>query len=104
MKSIARFRERQGRCFELSGLVMLREPDNALMLVHGYRVSYAGIKIGHAWIELADGRVYDPVEDRYYEPGRYGGVAVIRYSKREAAKLLAQHGHYGPWSAEVESI
>jgi hypothetical protein len=50
MKSIARFRNRQGRCFQLSALVTIREPDDTLMLVHGYRGSYAGIKIGHAWI------------------------------------------------------
>jgi hypothetical protein len=54
MKSLARFRKRQGRCYELAFLVMLRESAaEQFTLVHGHVKPVPDINqsIDHAWME-----------------------------------------------------
>jgi hypothetical protein len=58
--------------------------------------------IGHAWIDLNDGRIYDPVLDEYTSgtgyAGRMGGaITDRRYTQREAMTISAAARHYGPW-------
>jgi hypothetical protein len=54
MKTLKRIRNRQGRCYELAGRVMLyEEGSEAFTLVHGtIENGFAGRFIEHAWIEL----------------------------------------------------
>jgi hypothetical protein len=101
MKSLARFRTRRGRCFELAYTAMVREPGAEwFTLVHG-RVFNRGRTIDHAWIECGDGTIYDPVSDEYVLASKYmatrRAVAERRYSKVGAPRRLAAAGHYGPW-------
>ena len=105
MKCIERFRNREGRCYELSHIVMLRAPGaERFSLVHGRVAQREGIKdvlIPHAWIELNDGRMYDPVKDNYSPVDEFAAVwhAVVerKYSRVEAMRMVVEHGHYGPW-------
>jgi hypothetical protein len=104
MKTLQRVRKRQGRCYELAGRVMLNEKGSeAFTLVHGVLdLSRLGLSSAydHAWIELADGRVYDPnlheymPKAEYYD--RYKPSRCQRYTRLEAAKLMSRH--YGPWT------
>jgi hypothetical protein len=100
MKSLARVRKRNGRCYELAFRVMLDEPGaDGFTLIHG-RVGPA--MIGHAWIDLNDGRVYDPVRDSYVQGEGYaafmgGAVVEQRYTKHEAMQASLDARHYGPW-------
>ena len=105
MKSLARIRKRDGRWYELTLTAMLLEPDaDRWTLVHG-RV-WRGLPelIDNAWIELDDGRVYDPVKNVYMPGGQYRSmrraVGVRRYTKQQAMDLCARTGHYGPWGPE----
>jgi hypothetical protein len=87
MKSLARVRKRQGRCYKLAALAMLNEPDaEQLTLVHGTVCravdhqmlanspilrAWINLPIGHAWIETADGRIYDPTTNCYTPANQY---------------------------------
>jgi hypothetical protein len=54
----------------------------------------------HAWIECADGRVYDPVLDEFFSAedytARYGARPLRRYGYAQAMHH-GRAGHYGPW-------
>jgi hypothetical protein len=104
MKSLERVRKREGRCYELAWRVMCDEPGaDHFTLVHGC----AGPNlIGHAWIDLNDGHVYDPVRNEYVLAADYaafmgGAVTDHRYTRLEAMTVSAAAGHYGPWHATV---
>jgi hypothetical protein len=71
------------------------------VLVHGVANGPPGTgTIGHAWLEHG-AVVYDPVLDRSFPVIEYqhqfGAMGHARYTAEEAAYLLVQHGHYGPW-------
>jgi hypothetical protein len=100
MKSLARIRKRQGRCYELAARVMMDEVGaDQFTLVHGYCHTRF---FGHAWIELGDGRVFDPVLDVTWSADEYakrlGAEAEHRYSQMEFAKLMSATRVYGPWT------
>ena len=107
MKCLRRVRKRLGRCYELAFRIMFEEPGaEKFALVHGHVSTLRGV-IGHAWIEIGDGRVYDPVLDRYVPAEDYiaGLSAVIerRYTKLEAAKIAVHARYYGPWH-EIDAL
>jgi hypothetical protein len=83
---------------------MLFEPDaERFTLIHGRisQINHDDYLIGHAWIELYDGRVYDPVLNKYMPSDEYAklrrSVIERRYTKSEAMRISAMAGHYGPW-------
>jgi len=102
MKCLALIKRRQGRCYELAYRAMLYEPGaEQFSLFRAAQLPGAGEMIApHAWVELDDDRVYDPVRDKYYTADeyaeRYLAVAERRYSRVEAMRM-AVHGRYGPW-------
>jgi hypothetical protein len=105
MKSLRRIRNRSKRCYELAAMVMMSEPGaEHFTLVHG-RTGLRGGDIPsrkHAWIELNDGQIYDPVLDQYMNMADYvvlNGVVEIddRYTQMEAALVMANTNHSGPW-------
>jgi hypothetical protein len=67
MESLKRIPKRSRRCYELAAIVMMCEPGaERFTLVHG-RTGLRGGDIPlrkHAWIELNDGQIYDPVLDQ----------------------------------------
>jgi hypothetical protein len=105
MKTLKRIRDRQGRCYELAGRVMLfEEGSETFTLVHGVLdLSFLGLSsdYAHAWIELPDHTVYDPNLHKYMPASeyysRYKPSQCQRYTRLEAAKLMVRF-HYGPWT------
>jgi hypothetical protein len=101
MQTLKRIRKRKGRCYELAMKVMLDEPGaEKFTLVHGRVMTDR--EIGHAWIIVDDGRVYDPVLDRYFDPAKYADIycatGEVSYTKKEAGQRCIDAGcHYGPW-------
>ena len=103
-KTMRRIRKRQGRCYELAGRVMLNEDGSeTFTLVHGEVSSgFAWRRIGHAWIELPDGSVYDPVLNEFMTKAGFDSRAkpskCQRYTCMQAARLIGHAGHSGPWT------
>src|ERR1035437_3222303 len=104
MESISRLRKRHGRCYELALRVMLHEPGaERFTLIHGRisQIKNDDYLINHAWINLNDGRIYDPVLDKYIPAVEYLATrcAVIerQYTHEEAMSISVKAGHYGPW-------
>jgi hypothetical protein len=105
MKSLKRIRNRKHRCYELCIKVMFEEPGaEKFRLAHGRL--YGGL--GHAWIELPGGRIYDAVKDRYFESladfrnNQPGAIVDYRYTQKQMAKQMLKHGHMGPWPTRPE--
>jgi hypothetical protein len=98
MRSLRRVRKRRGRCYELAFRVMHEEPGaERFVLVHGV----VGGRLGHAWIELDDGTVYDPVLDQRVPVDEYTtmfhAVAERRYTRAEALENMLKNNKHGPW-------
>jgi hypothetical protein len=98
MRSLRRVRKRSGRCYELAFRVMHEEPGaERFVLVHGV----VRERFGHAWIELDDGTVYDPVVDLHLPADEYTtrahAVAERRYTRAEALENMLKNNKYGPW-------
>lgn len=108
MKSLRQIRNRMHRCYELALKVMLDEPGaEKFTLVHG-RIFTAGHYIGHAWIDIGGGTIYDTYHDRQFTLGEYAArfraVAERRYTRIKAARKASETRRWGPWhrSALVE--
>jgi len=85
--------------------LMLNDPAaDRFTLVHGSVVSLSfkpPIRIGHAWIELDDGRIYDPSTDSCEPPDNWYAHAIIdhRYGRLEAYRIFnVTDYHCGPWT------
>jgi hypothetical protein len=65
-------------------------------LIHGREGQFG---LPHAWIEIGDGRVYDPVHDQYVATDEYMQSAEIerRYTQAEARRMMLEANHSGPW-------
>lgn len=96
--------ERRNRCFELAGhaVVFGSVPEGSL-LVHG---SWHGpaedmVRIAHAWVQLPDGWVWEPISCNVYKQEEFEHWAAAwserSYSKAHAKALMNSSGHYGAW-------
>jgi hypothetical protein len=107
-----RLPRRWRRCYEIAGMSMLRRhlPNgsvlvhgNAIMVERGYN-AWLSVFRDHAWIELPDGRVWDPVTCEIWAADEWERCARptvhARYSKLESAKLFLRVG-YGPESSPL---
>lgn len=95
-----RLRNRVTRCYELSGVLALNNPDWAL--VHGEVDMAHGGRMGHAWVER-EGWVYDSVLDMTMLSADFARLyAATEYQRwpggRAVANALVDHGHWGPWT------
>jgi hypothetical protein len=76
-----------------------------MRLVHGV-VSHEPhlVAFEHAWVELPGDVVFDGVVQTFFTQVSYYGVMAAlpldAYSGLEAARLVAEHGHPGPWNAK----
>jgi HD superfamily phosphodiesterase len=92
---------RQGRCYELAAKT-LRDTEiyAAAALVHGTVNGRVG-RIGHAWIAVDGGAVYEPVSDEEWTvelfEAKFEPIEARRYSLIEAAHMMITTGHWGPW-------
>lgn len=102
--------QRKSRCFELAANAIVGQlgpallPGAGCLLVHGSIGLLSG-RIGHAWLLLPGGRLWEPIRARVYEDraGFYHWLAAwdeIAYGRPAAIRLLNQHGHFGPWHRE----
>ena len=96
---------REGFCY-VDALRLARELGAGARLVHGWpKLRIAPFKrYGHAWVEVGEcvfetqGKAAGIGSRRiYYDLGKIEERHVRRYTPAEAAKLLAEHDHYGPW-------
>jgi len=81
-----------------------------LRLLIGYRPD---TWVEHAWVLLADGRVYDPVLDKQFDGNdyavQYKAVVGRIYTSKQAAKAAAAGrglwgGPHGPWWTDDEIV
>jgi hypothetical protein len=88
-----RLRTRWKRCYEIAGVAMIvkQAPPEGTVLVHGVEQNRY-----YAWLELPDGRLWDPVTCEF-DTLRPQYVAA-RYTPREAARKLRETGYWGWWS------
>jgi hypothetical protein len=92
------------QCYPKTTRYALDHPDiNGLQLVHGV-VSHGPhfLPLDHAWVELPGDVVFDGVVQRFFTRASYyaamSAVILDRYSVADAQRLLARHGHPGPWN------
>jgi hypothetical protein len=68
----------------------------------------AGIRFGHAWIEVDEDTVLEVANGAYDEFDRAGYYAlgrirnVQRYDFEQARRAMLDHGVYGPWHDDPE--
>lgn len=95
-----KFRARLGLCYQLSGRYVMDDPET--VLVHGSIQGFGNPRIGHAWVELPGGRVYDAVLDQEFSQVEH--VAIFhpvvdrRYSHDETLVTMARTHNWGPWT------
>lgn len=95
--------DRKNRCYELSAyaLALGSAPADAT-LFHGSidgGPDTAG-RIGHAWLRLPGGRIWEPISYRVYEPEWIQWAQArpeVGYSCADTRRMIAVSGHYGPW-------
>jgi len=105
-------RERLTHCYELAAWAFTDWPDKAeqieylglptpVTLVHGMWQGPEPVAIGHAWVVLSDGAIWEPISmtlcdpETFYEYTR--GVNVETYSETAVAINMVLSGHFGPW-------
>lgn len=99
----ATFDERRHRCFELAtyAVVFGTAPEGSL-LVHGSWYGPGAIeRIAHAWVELPDGFIWEPITCNVYEKTSFEHWTQCwperTYSKPVAQRLIHETGNYGSW-------
>lgn len=97
-------RNRQKRCYELAYLYICTDERYSVgwSLVQGQITSETtGLPYGHAWLVSDAGRVFDPVKNQEYGRAEYEmefkAEAMTVYTLKEAERIGAERGHYGPW-------
>ena len=98
----ATFDQRITRCYELAANALFAGAPEGSELVHGSIHGYgAPRRIGHAWLNLPDGTVWEPITAKVYDKDAWTAYARAReervYTKDQAAKELIGSGHYGRW-------
>lgn len=96
---------KRGDCYGKAARRLLnRKNAEGWHLVHGFAFVGGMIPGAHAWLRLPDGRVWDPTENGYGSEQEYAAnwhaTPFREYTQQEAAQLMAEHGHYGPWYDE----
>ncbi len=95
-------RSRLGRCYELAGRRVLQGEGT---LVHGTITNGATARIGHAWVIMEDGSVWEPISDQampmlvfvaFFHP-----EPILSYPREEALSLMARTAHFGPWHEDT---
>lgn len=103
---------RTGKCYALALSGLIRRAPWSATLVHGsiYNAAYSEKgRIGHGWLELEDGTVWEPVHGDLFEGPVWESYASpeyeARYTKDDALHLMLTSGHSGPWTpAEVKKM
>jgi hypothetical protein len=99
------FDERLTRCYELSWQTLnkIGGGGEGHQLVHGsiHGPDSSVGRIPHAWVELADGTIFDPVLDLWFSPDEwergFSAEAAIKYDFDEYGRQSAANMNMGPW-------
>jgi hypothetical protein len=99
------FDERLTRCYELSWKTIskISGGGEGHQLVHGsiHGPGSSAGRIPHAWVELADGTVFDPVLDLWFSPDEwergFSAEAAVKYDFDEVGRQSAASMNMGPW-------
>jgi hypothetical protein len=66
--------------------------------MHGQR---APRRIGHAWLRLPGGKVWEPINAKIHDEAEWVAYARAKvdrvYTKTQAGRMLVLNGHYGRW-------
>jgi hypothetical protein len=104
--------ERLGRCYELATWALLMQSDRhevdeqlpkGTVLVHGsiHGPLFDMQRIGHAWLELPDNWVWEPVSRKIWNADAWTNFArpIVerRYSRLQTFDQVIRSGHSGPW-------
>lgn len=101
----ATFDERISRCYELAGFALLcGTAPTGSTLIHGtMKGTHPGARrIGHAWLRLPDGRIWEPIYAEiwadYAAWQKYADAKVERrYSAKRARTVIFYFDHWGRW-------
>lgn len=98
--------QRLGRCADLAFRALFNAPEGTT-LVHASmtspinRTETKGMKLGHAYLRLPDGRYWDPPSGLHWDPKVYeylGGFHNQReYTRDQATQMAMKHETPGPW-------
>ncbi len=94
-----------GDCYQTAAGYMLDKAPKGAVMIHGRPTLRRPpwCEFGHAWIELADGTVYDPEtgyrgdKNLYYVLGNIDPDDNLAYTRELTRKALLSFGHFGPW-------
>ena len=94
------------QCYAKTVKYVIDHPEIiGMRVIHGV-VSHAPhlIPFDHAWVELPGDIVFDGVVQTFFTRVSYyrvmAAVALDAYSALETTRLIAEHGHPGPWNAK----
>lgn len=104
-ESARTYGERLKRCYELAGYaVLLGGVPVGSVLVHGTIDGGPGTlgRIGHAWVLLPDGKVWEPITREIWRDyatwQSYADAKVERqYSKQRVSNAVRFYQHWGVW-------
>lgn len=87
------------QCFVMAALYV-RSHRNA-KLIHGTMTTFDGETIAHAWVLTASGKVFDGVEQEFFDRASYydtfNAREEYRYSHAEMMELISKTKRFGPW-------
>lgn len=93
---------RRGRCYELAAFALAygSAPADAV-LIHGSIDGGSELgRFGHAWLQLADGRIWEPRDATIY-PASWlhwaDARTEVEYTRAEVHDMLVVYFNYGPW-------
>jgi len=90
-----------GTCYEDAWRYLIREEEGEL--VHG-TVQTIGKRIGHAWVELPTGFIWEPESGEFMKKSYFYKRAQPevhnRYTAEQAAIMAARTGNLGPWTTQ----
>lgn len=91
-----------GKCYEDAWRFLLKQEEGEL--IHGTVLS-EGRRIGHAWVELPSGYIWEPQTGQYYYTPKAFAIAASpeeesRYTAAQASIMAARTKNLGPWSEE----
>lgn len=77
------------------------EGEDGLTLIHGSTQSFDFQRRGHAWVVLQNGRIWEPISNREWDPEVFETLfrPQIEKTYHFAAMNMncVQHQHWGPW-------
>lgn len=100
------FKDRLGRCFELSGREQMDKSvfsgDDDHLLHHGSIQGLGNPRISHAWVEHKEtGHVWEPITNQHYDSQTFKSLfnaeSEHAYPWKEAKEHIFRTKHWGPW-------